>query len=151
MAITFGWSVGDVVCAIKFLTELVKAFDSAKGASSKYRDSVQFLNGLILVVGRLKVYCQTIEERRIGRDDQSFQGDYMVQIGVIMSSISHLETQLNGQAVLGAEKLSLQKIAKTIKSVWSDAGLAHNYVQELKAKISDHVSILQMLITLETR
>jgi hypothetical protein len=54
MVAALGWSVGDIVTAIKIVKQLIDAFDSTKGASKQYKDSLDFLRGVRMILERLQ-------------------------------------------------------------------------------------------------
>jgi Mg2+ and Co2+ transporter CorA len=43
---SFGWSAGDIVSAIKLITEIVNALDEAQGVVDEYRSTTYFLTSL---------------------------------------------------------------------------------------------------------
>ncbi|KAI7169031.1 hypothetical protein KC316_g11541 [Hortaea werneckii] len=64
--VDFGYSVGDVVYAIKILYVIIQAFDESKGAKKKYALSSGFLRQLVPVLRRLEDQIPEVssEERR---------------------------------------------------------------------------------------
>jgi hypothetical protein len=146
-----GPSFGDIVSAITILADVVRAFDNARGAPKKYNDSVLVLSGLKLVKERLQVHGPSDKKPRVESHSLQWRHRYKDEVIVILDAMQEMEAQLNKRCALGETKFSLRKMKQTVKSVCSDLGLAPDHIQELKTKISDHVSILQMLITIETR
>src|SRR3954468_23184926 len=43
---SFGWSVGDIVCAVKILYQVGAALRDSDGASSDFQDTISFLEAL---------------------------------------------------------------------------------------------------------
>ncbi|KAI6825458.1 hypothetical protein KC367_g8920 [Hortaea werneckii] len=126
--VDFGYSVGDVVYAIKILYVIIQAFDENKGAKKKYALSSGFLRQLVPVLDRLKDQIQkaSSEERRqqLLVNSQTINDAYGVFDDYIRNKYSALSAD---------EPSKLKQILKTMK--WSLDEL-HDKVQKLKSDVT---------------
>jgi len=54
----FGWSVGDLVLAIRFVVKTGQALKDTGGASDDYQESVDFLHGVEATLENLEVVAR---------------------------------------------------------------------------------------------
>ncbi|KAI7324604.1 hypothetical protein KC315_g8225 [Hortaea werneckii] len=124
----FGFSVGDVVYAIKILYTVIQAFDESKGAKKKYALSSGFLRQLVPVLQRLEDQIKeaSSKERR---------QELLVNAKTIKDSHGVFEDYIrNKYSGLSTDDASkLRQIIATMK--WSLDEL-HDKVQKLKSDIS---------------
>jgi len=55
---TFGWSVGDLVQAIKFVVKIGQALKDTGGASDDYQESIDFLHGVEATLKNLEAVAR---------------------------------------------------------------------------------------------
>ncbi|KAI7378568.1 hypothetical protein KC336_g19371 [Hortaea werneckii] len=124
----FGFSVGDVVYAIKILYTVIQAFDESKGAKKKYALSSGFLRQLVPVLERLEDQIKeaSSEERRqeLLVNAKTIKDAYGVFEDYIRNKYSGLSTD---------DASKLRQIIAKMK--WSIDEL-HDKVQKLKSDIT---------------
>ncbi|KAI6807223.1 hypothetical protein KC332_g4993 [Hortaea werneckii] len=124
----FGFSVGDVVIAIKILYAIIQAFDESKGAKKKYALSSGFLRQLVPVLRRLEDQIKEVssEERRqeLLVSAQTINDAYGVFDDYLRNKYSGLSAN---------EPNKFKQILATVK--WSLDEL-HDKVQKLKCDVT---------------
>ena len=126
--VDFGYSVGDVVYAIKILYVIIQAFDESKGAKKKYALSSGFLRQLVPVLRRLEDQIPEVssEERRqeLLVNAQTINDAYGVFYDYLRNKYSGLSAN---------EPSKFRQILATMK--WSLDEL-HDKVQKLKSDVT---------------
>jgi len=136
---SFGWSVGDLVAAIKLLTEVAATLDDVGGASSEYQESARFLRSLIhtleplrnldninISVSYKEEICSEVESIRVPVED-------------FLSFIKKYEAGLGAQAPTGRHRNIRQKLQ------WHFGGDLKK-LEKLQVRIERHMTTLDALL-----
>lgn len=136
-----GWSVGDIVCTIRLLTSIIRAFQDAKGAKKGYALSCAFLRRLVPILHRIG--AQLKDEQ-----DHCLYADYAANAQSISAAYEdfarHLETKYLGLSAKDPSKVD--KILAIVR--WSPDEL-NEKVQRFKTKTNDAMGPYQTLIVPE--
>lgn len=64
----FGWSVGDIVMAIKLVAKVSKAFKDGSGTVAEHEKCVAFLDNLKITLDALKEYIEKTLQAKYSTD-----------------------------------------------------------------------------------
>ncbi|PVH84697.1 hypothetical protein DL98DRAFT_610122 [Cadophora sp. DSE1049] len=101
---SFGWSAGDIAQAITFIAKVVKALDSAEGASRDYREAVTFLNRLNYTLEPLQAFSALDLNIAYGDEIKNCVESIREPIEAFLEFIRDLESALGSTAKQGRHR-----------------------------------------------
>lgn len=141
---SFGWSAGDIGCAVSIILRAIKALDDAKGAPADYRSTVAFFQSGSLTLQRLQsLIC-------LGKSSLSspYENQICKELEFIKLPLERFLTiSQNSEPFLWnkATPGRLNHIPEKLLWRFKDSKAVWNFKEEIK----DHVDILdKWLITL---
>ncbi|KAF2492873.1 hypothetical protein BU16DRAFT_583936 [Lophium mytilinum] len=142
MVVAFGWSAGDIVAGIRVTVKICEAFKESGGAASKYKQTVDFLDGFKLTLEHLKTYID-------GNPADSHASSISDQIEKIkvhfesfQNAIEKYEKALGEASTTGLVKKVSRKMRWTLKEMSGD-------VDNLKAAVMQPLQIINTLLSLQ--
>ena len=136
----FGWSVSDVIAAIKIIVAVKKAFDEADGAIARYQQSTSFLDGLKVDLEHLKDYINANPNAKCSKDIEL----HLSKLGPPLTS---LEKYLNSyKSVLDPDTVKVKKAYGRVK--WTLDGLSDR-VAKLENEVGRPFTLIMPLLLVQ--
>ena len=136
---SFGWSIGDLVAAIKLLTEVATTLDDVDGASSEYQEGSRFLRSLIHTVEPLKnldnVNLTVSYKDEICSEVEAIR----VPVEEFLMFVKKYEAGLGAQAPVGMHRNIRRKLQ------WHFGGDLKK-LEKLQVRIGRHMTTLDTLL-----
>lgn len=135
-----GWSVGDIIAAMKIVKQLVDGFNDAKGAQAQFKESYMFLKALHSNLEMIVKYKEhSSNDPYLDVLDQ--------HIEVIRTACTNFTTFLRKHLHLHPTSTSrVRKAWDTVK--WT---MVNGEVEKLRAQLSDTLLTLELWLEFETR
>jgi hypothetical protein len=140
----FGFSIGDFIAGGQIITQVIKAFKEAGGASSKYASEVSFLNGLKATLDHL--------ERFVGSTESSQSNDLPQDISKLLQDIrepwQEFKTFLDKyESSLGTSS-SRSKFAKAPRTIQYTVNDISGKVEKLRSQTEQPLQAVNSLLSL---
>jgi hypothetical protein len=139
----FGWSVGDIVASIRIAADVAKAFKETGGASSRYKQSQDFLTGFRITLEHLKRYAED-------NPNDTYIGDLNDQLARIESPWKDFKVFVDKYEKSLDEASQRSRFLKTPRIVkWTIKDLTGE-VEKLERAITKPVQVINSLLSLQS-
>ncbi|KAM3070175.1 hypothetical protein ACMFMF_008528 [Clarireedia jacksonii] len=135
---SFGWSAGDIACAIQVVYNLVQALDDASGAANDYREAVLFLKTLLRTIEPLGSLALWNIYPDYGRDIKEQVDHIQEPLKIFCAKVVEYESSLGATAKAGRHRHVPRKIQWYI--------FMSKKVLKLKGKIESHMRLIDTLM-----
>ncbi|KUJ08713.1 uncharacterized protein LY89DRAFT_741560 [Mollisia scopiformis] len=155
----FGFSVGDFIAGAQILTQVIKAFKEAGGASSKYLREVSFLNSFKATLEHLERFVSSTTSQPIPSSTTATTLPSQTQASNLPQDISKLLQDIKApwqefktfldryETSLGAEssRSRLAKVPRTVQFTVKDIG---GKVEKLRNQVEQPLQAVNSLLAL---